>query len=62
MLFGCRLFVLMVGCKEVGEVNVEGLREVKGNTMVQWTLRGFCVYTLGGSLAEDECKWGCCGW
>ena len=45
MLFGCRLFVLMVGCKEVGELNVEGLREVKGNTMVQWTLRVFfCVH------------------
>ena len=56
LMLAAGFFVLMVGCKEVGEVNVEGLREVKGNTMVQWTLRGFCVYTLGGSLAGDECK------
>jgi hypothetical protein len=28
MLFGCRLFVLMVGCKEVGEVDDEGCRRL----------------------------------
>ncbi len=38
MLFGCRLFVLMVECKEVGEVKDTG---DLGYTMVYWTLRGF---------------------
>ena len=37
------------------------MREIECNTMVYWTLRGFCVWKLGGSLAGDECKWGC-GW
>ena len=53
-------FVLMVGCKEAGEEDVEGcgrLRVHDGLLDVAW----FCVYTLGGSLAGDECKWGC-GW
>ena len=53
-------FFLMVGCKEVGEVDVEGcgrLRVHDGLLDVAW----FCVYTLGGSLAGDECKLGC-GW
>jgi hypothetical protein len=60
MLFGCRLFVLMVGCKEAGELNVEGCgrsRVHDGLLDVAW----FCVYKLGDSLTGDESKL-VCGW
>ena len=29
------------------------MREIECNTMVYWTLRGFCVCKLGGSLARE---------
>ena len=29
------------------------MREIECNTMVYWTLRGFCVCKLGGSLAGE---------
>jgi hypothetical protein len=55
MLFGCRIFVLMVGCKDVGEVDVEGCGRLNvhdGLLDVAW----LCVYKLCGSLAGDECN------
>ena len=29
------------------------MREIECNTMVYWTLLGFCVWKLGGSLAGE---------
>jgi hypothetical protein len=58
--FGCRLFVLMAGCKDVGEVDLEGCGRLSVHDGLL-DVAMFCVYKLGGSLAGDECKWGC-GW
>jgi hypothetical protein len=61
MLFGCQLFVLMVGCKDVGEVDVEGCGRLSVHDGLLEDVAWFYVYKLGGSLAGDECKLGC-GW
>jgi hypothetical protein len=57
MLFGCRIFFLMVLCKHGGEVDVEGC----GRLILHDGLLGmawFCVSKLSGSLAM-ECNF--CG-
>ena len=51
---------LMVGCKDVGEVDLEGCGRLSVHDGLL-DVAMFCVCKLGGSLAGDECKW-CCGW
>jgi hypothetical protein len=52
MLFGGRIFFLVVRCKDGGKVNVEGCERLNvpdGLLGVAW----FCVNKLGGSLAGE---------
>jgi hypothetical protein len=53
MLLGCRIFFLMVCCKDGGEVYMLKDAGDRVYTMACWTLRGF-VYTLGGWLAGEK--------
>ncbi len=61
MLFGCRIFFLMVWCKDGGEVEVKGcwrLNTHDGLLDIGW----FCVRKLDNSLAGDECQFCGGGW
>jgi hypothetical protein len=60
MLLAAEFSILMVGCKDGGEVDVEGCGRFSvqdGLLDVAW----FCVCKLGGSLAEDDSNL-CGGW
>jgi hypothetical protein len=51
MFYGCRRFMLMAKCKEVGEVYVEGSRRASAHDGL-FDVGWLCVYKLGSSLVK----------